>query len=50
MKCIIYIDVDESDVDSKQLLIKDIEQELNCCWHSFNYIDVHIIDDERGAE
>ena len=34
--------------DSDELIASDIEQELSCCWHSFDVLSIEI-EDEKGA-
>lgn len=38
----------EGSFDSDDLIASDIEQELSCCWHSFDVLSIEI-EDEKGA-
>lgn len=38
----------EGEYDTDDLIASDIEQELSCCWHSFDVLSIEI-EDEKGA-
>lgn len=38
----------EGEYDTDDLIASDIEQEISCCWHSFDVLSIEI-EDEKGA-
>ena len=37
----------EGEYDSDDLIAADLEQEISCCWHSFDVLSIEI-QDEKG--
>ena len=36
------LDLTDGNYDSDDLIARDIEQEISCCWHQFHIIDIQI--------